>query len=1087
MEDNQLTPEEQWQKDEKDRLEYEGYCKKIKKAIEEDVDKSSQERALWELVQNARDLSTEAGARIKIELLDDCLVFTHHGKPFDYTSFRSLVKQDSSKDHTNTDLAGQYGTGFMTTHVFNRFVNVSGPYAIKKGKDIISGYIQIRDFPLDRTQVGTELGPKIMKNQLDMVDKFCKSEPRYSSIIDDATSFRYDLTEEQVSDISKQLDGFKRLMPFVLVINHAIKEVEMVDRHSDAHVTLHKSVESKIEDPGLGIPGGWREWTETVVITDHNNPEDSESCSLKSLQSDMGDVIIIPPFPTSCNDVESIPSLFLWFPLLGTEAFGVNFIFHSKRFHPVEKRNNIMLPGSSQAKQELGGQNRDVLKDMMRALFAYYARPEHAHELTRSFCKVNFPKFCEDPETQVFYDDLQTLWKSVIPSWEIIPAGDIHYSIQNPRVKLLHPSFYSQLLSDDRQEYESILSKYALLPKFSGDDSYLMPQTDLIAWSETVNDWGADDGTFFITLSDVCNAIKSKSDDLLSFLQLMNKSGNKVVMEEYPLIPNRAGTLCKKASLRLGAFMTDDVYNLVHVVMGDDAAKMVDPAFKDVHSFDVYSVADLQKAIQYTISQWRNTTLTSTSSTLLTDDHLSALISFCSSSYQTEFNNRRSKLMPLIAKFNGKEFKKVDTIRFLPPERDEEEFYSTAFNFLVDYTLCQVCKKDDKWVVDNKAWLLSFLTEYEPSTNIEREKKLDVYGVLPNQCNSLCKKQDLKKNSGVPSDMVSFYKTVFKKDLLEGWVDKDFENLVKFSEDTPSSIASAIESSLVADMRQESDKRSFSKVVRDIILLIGEHEEWKEWFKLINEKKETYTFSMKSGNAQKSLFSLMGMEDSNLERIAELNDSGYLNEYLDMFDDIKERELERQRQFNYTYTIGKLIEDTIRNEVSNELSCEPQEFETGDQQNGQDMVIRHKGEILYYLECKAKWNFDDPAHMSSQQMKQAVRNSKRFALICVDCTRDTGAQVPSDATRDQVIAARKDILLHTHVHTDIGDLLKPTIESQVQHEDDKTLDEEKKVKVYSSLTCNIPKSVFITGEPFSTFIEGLKLTMRDLVSMTKAY
>ena len=92
MEDNQLTPEEQWQKDEKDRLEYEGYCKKIKKAIEEDVDKSSQERALWELVQNARDLSTEAGARIKIELLDDCLVFTHHGKPFDYTSFRSLVK-----------------------------------------------------------------------------------------------------------------------------------------------------------------------------------------------------------------------------------------------------------------------------------------------------------------------------------------------------------------------------------------------------------------------------------------------------------------------------------------------------------------------------------------------------------------------------------------------------------------------------------------------------------------------------------------------------------------------------------------------------------------------------------------------------------------------------------------------------------------------------------------------------------------------------------------------------------------------------------------------------------------------------------
>ena len=1077
MEEYQLTPEEQWQKDEKDRLEYEGYCKKIKKAIEEDIDKSSQERALWELVQNARDMSTEA--RIKIELLEDCLAFTHHGKPFDYTSFRSLVKQDSSKDHTNSDLAGQYGTGFMTTHIFNRFVHVSGPYAVKKGKDLISGYIQIQDFPLDRTQVGTAMGPSIMKKQLEKVDEFCKIEPRYSEIKDDATSFRYDLTAEQVCEISDQLSNFKRLLPFVLAINEKIKDVEIIDEHSMTHVSLQKSNKKSIIDCGID---NWSEWDETVYITDHKCPDPEKRSSpyhLKSLRSDIGDVIIIPPFPALGDSAESLPSLFLWFPLLGTEAFGVNFIFHSKRFHPVEMRNNIMLPGSSQAKQELGGKNRDILIEMMNVLFAYYSRPENAHQLTMPFCKVKFPTISEDEETLRFFNEMHNLWKKEIPSWEVIPVGNDYYSIQNPRVKVLHPAFYGQLTPNSKKKYEKVLSQYALLPKYSGEESYLMPQTDLIAWSEIVNDWDVADNSFFISLADVCNAIKSKTDDLHSFLQLMIESENESVMEEYPLLPNRNGALCLKSSLRYGSFMTNDVYNLVNVVMGDEASKMLDPSFYDVCKVDEYTKEDLQKAITFTITRWRTSSLTGPSPTPLTNNQLNALIGFCSASCQIDFNNRRSKLLPLLAKYYNKEYKKVDTIRFLPAERDEEEFYSTALNFLLDYTLSQVCKKDSAWVIANKDWLHSFLFAYDPKTNNEREKRLDIYGVLPNQCGVLCKKQDVKKNAGVPTEMVVFYKAVLNKDLLEGWVDKDFEDIVALNEDTPDSIASAIESSLVADMRQDSDKRSFSKVVRDIILLIGDHEEWKEWFKLINEKKEQYTFSMKSGKAQKSLFSLMGVEDPDLERLAELNDAGCLNDYLDRIDDIRKREIERERQFRYLYTIGKHIEDILRNEVSTELTCEPNELETDDQQNGQDMVVRYKGQIVYYLECKAKWSFDDPAHMSSQQMKQAVRNENRFALICVDCTRDTGAHVPVDATKEQVAEAREEILLHTSVHTDIGGLLSPTIGPQVEHEDDVTIDEKQKVRVYSALTCNIPKVIFNSGVPFSKFIEGLKASIRN--------
>ncbi|UVV60344.1 hypothetical protein NXY28_08930 [Bacteroides thetaiotaomicron] len=70
--EEELSDVERWQKSEDERLEYEGYCNKIRKGLE-DLDEKSGERALWELVQNARDTSSEA--RIKVELNDTNIIF----------------------------------------------------------------------------------------------------------------------------------------------------------------------------------------------------------------------------------------------------------------------------------------------------------------------------------------------------------------------------------------------------------------------------------------------------------------------------------------------------------------------------------------------------------------------------------------------------------------------------------------------------------------------------------------------------------------------------------------------------------------------------------------------------------------------------------------------------------------------------------------------------------------------------------------------------------------------------------------------------------------------------------------------------
>ena len=74
-----LTEEERWQEAEDERLEYKGYCNKIRKGLE-DLDEKSGERAIWELVQNARDQKRDdkVGVSIKIELTPSALIFSHH-------------------------------------------------------------------------------------------------------------------------------------------------------------------------------------------------------------------------------------------------------------------------------------------------------------------------------------------------------------------------------------------------------------------------------------------------------------------------------------------------------------------------------------------------------------------------------------------------------------------------------------------------------------------------------------------------------------------------------------------------------------------------------------------------------------------------------------------------------------------------------------------------------------------------------------------------------------------------------------------------------------------------------------------------
>lgn len=1069
-ENTNKSPEELWQQSEDERLEYEGYCRKIIQGLENQDEKSGI-RAIWELVQNARDLSDNAS--IKIELTEHSFIFSHRGCPFDYTSFRALVKQDSSKDRADANIVGQYGTGFMTTHTFNRLVYVSAPFAVKRGQDEICGYVQVKDFSLDRTKVDTADGPRMMKDQLEEVKNFWK-KPQSPIPLDDTTSFKYDLKPEQVVDVSGYIGSAIRLMPFVLVLNDSIKSVEIVDRFCNKWYMFRKSGEKS------SFPvdkTGWTGIDETVEIRNIQSGA-IDPCHCRSLKSEEGDVVIIPPYPSVCGKMEDVPSLFLWFPLLGTEKFGVNFIFHSKRFYPVEKRNNIMIPGVSEISKVKGSDNEKVLKGMMEALFAYYAQDENAKSLGLKMCEVAFPSVAENEETQRFYKDMQGLWIKEVPKWKVVPVGEEWLSVDDERLKLLHPSFYINLTPELCGQYEPVMAQYAKMVKRANGEGVLLPNTDLIEWSRIVDRWCCNrDPEFFVNVADVCKAIQGKGSNLHEFLMFLRDSGNDKLMDEYPLLPNREGDLHLRNGLYYGEFMKEDVYGLVKIVMGDDRVKMYDPSFLDVSAVNPYKESDLQKAITNNIQQWRNQTLNRSVPGVLGDDQLKALLDFCSATYLDDFKNQRGRMMPILAEYYEKDFEVIPTIKF--KEDEEEEFYKPAFNFLLDYTLAQVCKQDASWVATHKDWLLRFLTEYAPKENEERRKKLDSYGVLPNMNNGLCIKSELKANRSVPGKMVEIYQAVFGKDLKEEWIDEVFDGIVELPPVLPSDVANDIEKALVTDMKQDGEHK-FEKVVRQIILMIGESKEWEEWFGQINDKKAVYTFSMKTGDAQKHLFSLMdNLDDDHLKRLAKLGEDGGIDNLIEKLETIQQQERDATARFNHLHTIGKHIEDVLRERIGKDVvsiempKSKDDKVDVDDVQNGQDIVVRllHNGEWqnIFYVEVKSKWDFDEPAHMSMRQVRMASLNPDKYALCCVDLRRYKEQDL-ANLPEETIIAA-------TNVKTDIGGILFPMMSGILDA--DKQPDETfVKLSDYRS---NIPAKVFEKGVPFEKLLELIEERAKGVI------
>lgn len=326
---------------------------KIKRRLH-DLDKTVESnfgRWVWELLQNAKDSiadDTDRAVSVKIEINEDSsVVFKHNGSYFTELDIRGLINQISSKEvepDEQTRKTGRFGTGFLTTHLLSRKVQISG--VVKTSDNDFYTF----DFLLDRDgETTAELAPKVEMAWKEFQESTKKINSNYD-VNDFNTSFCYLLETKEQKEIAKRgIKEFVTLVPYVLAFIPKIKDVKILSNKTKSFIHFENT--NEIIDHSI------------VKIKKNNNSIISDILILRSMNDKVSIATEVEKIENgyAIKSIENIPKLFCDFPLIGSENFHFPVVVNSFFFNPQTERDGIWLKGSSDDKEVL--QNKELLEN----------------------------------------------------------------------------------------------------------------------------------------------------------------------------------------------------------------------------------------------------------------------------------------------------------------------------------------------------------------------------------------------------------------------------------------------------------------------------------------------------------------------------------------------------------------------------------------------------------------------------------------------------------------------------------------------------------------------------------------------------
>lgn len=187
---------------------------------------NSVKRWIWELCQNAKDVSNETG-KVKISInfdkINNNVIFRHNGRPFTMTNVMSLINQSSSKDKYDGSerKSGKFGTGFITTHLLSEVVNVSGIIEVEKAR-FSKFQITLDRTGHDKNEIVSAMEKVV--DQLQACQSLTEDEIKTNEY---NTIFEYKLDKGGVEVAQQGIDNLRVSAPFVLSMLKDIEEIAL--------------------------------------------------------------------------------------------------------------------------------------------------------------------------------------------------------------------------------------------------------------------------------------------------------------------------------------------------------------------------------------------------------------------------------------------------------------------------------------------------------------------------------------------------------------------------------------------------------------------------------------------------------------------------------------------------------------------------------------------------------------------------------------------------------------------------------------------------------------------------------------------
>ena len=1047
------------------------------------------DRAIWELVQNARDVS-KVGKKAIIRFIrkEKEFVFEHNGQPFDRKSILALILQTSSKVRHDIVKVGQYGTGFLTTHKFGLRFKLRGSLKVASDKEVFYNFGVNNDYIIDRSSRDKKTMSSAIQTQVETEQKWGSELQQLSYNPLEYTVFTYlhdyDIEKDNVKEAFRKSP---KLAPYVLALNPLISQILFEDEVDQTSVKYSIINRERIWDNG-------HIEVEKIVIEQTDQLNYLYLYLLKSLteineQTNESKVTVILPWVSRIatgltldyyelsND---LPQLYLYLPLLGTENWGWNYIVHAPSFTcDKDTRDALLFVGNGQNNDDQAEQNRKLIT-LAGSLVREYLNSNLSQIDERKYLgRVNFLPAPQE-RLKAYYGELQKEWVGYFESLPLVKKNEGCIVVRN--IKVLDFELYKA----SKENPKLLDALYALLNK-EIHHIILPEKADLIHWSQYIDEWYVGEKNYHtITLKEVCDKIKCTPLDEydIEWLYeicdyLKNNPHNDIVLRS--IVPNEnlelvTGDLVKPITFGhtfrsvMRTLVPEEIEKFVHPkfvnILTDACEYDYEKAKAALTSF-ITNITNVSSNLKTSIINRTPLTLDDYKEHYLSETIVHAILDLYKmliTQDGTSFSTRMYYLLVDYYNYHPNTIDKLAKECF-----DIRNCYTPLINdSLLQFTLLK--EKSDK-----KEWIFNMVKElygFQDAHSFLRN-----YMVYPDQKGEYKYSIQLKKGISIPSRLKDLYNEICNEDVYAELVDDDYRDyFVETGLLSGKSLADKIQKPFVDNNLRSIENHPHQKLFLEIIENLSNSDNGAQWcnlFATINAYKSQLMLSViDSPQKRESIFQIMKVQDSNkLNSIAELSKLENIDRIIQLGKEALARELKEKNDFEFKNTLGLYVEEYLLNQLNDILGDNKLKVSVIDEQGGQDLKVIINNEVIYYIEVKSRWEADRSVLMSTLQHQTSYKEKEHYALCAVDMS-----QYNRDLAEQHIYPEIDKIKENISVLPNIGELNERMRDAVEDHDD-------AVVHIAGGYQVLVSQAVInANGISFDNFVEMLKDIVKRHIS-----